>query len=92
MKNTTTCARFARLSLARISGRISSIEAPVVPMKLASTAPMARMAVLSPGAPCRLPRMWMPPATVNSAVSRMMKGMYSSTSACTVCAPASGAP
>ena len=92
MKNTTTCAWWRRLSLARISGRISSIEAPVVPMRLASTAPIARIAVLSPGAPCRLPRMWMPPATVNSAVSRMMNGMYSASSACTSCAPASGAP
>ena len=34
----TTCLR---LSLARISGRTISIDAPVVPMKLASTAPMA---------------------------------------------------
>ena len=40
-------------------------------------------AVLSPGVPCRLPRMWMPPATANSAVSRMMNGMYSASSACT---------
>ncbi len=44
MKNTTTCTLCARLSLARISGRISSIEAPVVPIKLASTAPIARIA------------------------------------------------
>ena len=48
MKNTTTCTWCLRLSLARSSGRISSIDAPVVPMKLASTAPMARMAVFSP--------------------------------------------
>ena len=57
MKNTTTCTTCLRLSLARISGRISSMEAPVVPMKLASTAPMARMPVFSAGLPCRLPRM-----------------------------------
>ena len=44
MKNTTTWALWRRLSLARISGRISSMDAPVVPMKLASTAPIARMA------------------------------------------------
>jgi hypothetical protein len=43
--------RCMRLSLARISGRISSIDAPVVPMTLASTAPIARIAVFSPG--CR---------------------------------------
>ena len=64
MKKTITCTRRLRLSLARISGRISSIEAPVVPITLASSAPIARIAVLSPGAPCRLPRMWMPPDTV----------------------------
>jgi hypothetical protein len=92
MKNTITCTLCRRLSFARISGRISSIEAPVVPMTLASTAPIARIAVFRPGAPCKLPRMWMPPATVKSAVSRMMNGMYSATSACTSCTPASPTP
>ena len=57
MKKITTWALWRRLSLARISGRISSIDAPVVPMKLASSAPTARMPVLSTGEPCRLPRM-----------------------------------
>ena len=57
MKNTTTCTTFLRLSLARMRGRISSIEAPVVPMKLANTAPIAKMAVFNTGPPCRLPRM-----------------------------------
>jgi hypothetical protein len=57
MKNTTTCAQPGRLSLARISGRISSMDAPVVPMKLASTPPINSMATLSCGVPCRLPRM-----------------------------------
>ena len=56
MKKTMTCATCLRLSLARISGRISSMDAPVVPMKLASTAPMPMMAVFRPGLPCRLPR------------------------------------
>ena len=37
--------------IARISGRISSIEAPVVPITLASTAPMASSPVFSPGLP-----------------------------------------
>ncbi|MNV43354.1 hypothetical protein D3C71_1350650 [compost metagenome] len=92
MKNTTTCATCLRLSLARIRGRISSMDAPVVPMKLASTAPMARMVVLSPGLPCRLPRMKIPPATVNSAVSRITNGMYSATSACTRLTPAMPGP
>ena len=71
---------------------MSSMDAPVVPMKLASTAPIARMAVLSPGLPCRLPRMKMPPATVNSAVSRITNGMYSANSACTRLTPATAGP
>ena len=57
MKNTITCATCLRLSLARISGRIISIDAPVVPMKLASTAPIAISVAFSSGLPCRLPRM-----------------------------------
>ena len=57
MKNTTMCATFLRWSLARIIGRIISIDAPVVPMKLASTAPMASIATFSPGLPRRLPLM-----------------------------------
>ena len=64
MKKTKTCALWRRLSLARISGRIISIEAPVVPMKLASTAPITISSALKPGLPWKLPRMWMPPATV----------------------------
>ena len=55
IKNTTVCTLCTRLSLARISGRINNIEAPVVPMTLASSPPMARMAVLVRGSPCRLP-------------------------------------
>ena len=57
MKKTTTCATCLRLSLARIKGRINNIDAPVVPMKLAKKAPMAKMAVFKPGLPCKLPRM-----------------------------------
>ena len=37
MKKTTTCVRCRRASLARSSGRIISIDAPVVPITLAST-------------------------------------------------------
>lgn len=56
MKKTIVCTLCRRSSLARISGRISSIAAPVVPMKLASTPPKARMPVLIIGVPLRLPR------------------------------------
>ena len=75
MKNTKTWTLCRRSSLARIIGRISSIEAPVVPIQPASTVPIARSAVFIDGEPCRLPLMWMPPVTVNSTSSRMMNGM-----------------
>ncbi len=45
MKKTKTCALCLRLSLARSIGRIITIDAPVVPMKLASSAPSASIAV-----------------------------------------------
>ena len=56
MKKTTTWALRLRAALARSSGRMSSIEAPVVPMKLASTAPMAEQAGVEPGVPASVPR------------------------------------
>ena len=65
-----------RLSLARISGRMSSMDAPVVPM-LPAPHPNRQDGRVEPGLPCRLPRMKMPPATVNSAVSRITNRMYS---------------
>ena len=75
MKNTNTWILCRRSSLARIMGRISSIDAPVVPIQPASTVPIASSAVFIEGEPCRLPLIWMPPVTVNSAVSSTMKGM-----------------
>ena len=92
IKNTTTWATCLRLSLALIRGRIMSMEAPVVPMKLAKNAPMARMAVLRPGLPCKLPRIKIPPETVYKAVKRTMNGMYSANSAWTKFSPAKLAP
>ena len=82
MKKTTTWTLWRRLSLARSSGRIRIIEAPVVPTMLAITVPMARMTVLVAGEPCRLPVIRMPPAMVKSENSRMMKGRYSSRAVC----------
>ena len=74
MKKTTTWTLKRRASLARSTGRIMMIEAPVVPTKLASTVPIASSTVLVSGVPCKLPEIRMPPAIVNSAKSRMMKG------------------
>ncbi len=90
MKNTTIWTVCLRLSLARINGRISSIDAPVVPMMLAKTVPNASKPVFNAGVPCRLPRTQMPPATTNSAVIRMMKGKNSALNACS--APLAAVP
>ena len=90
MKNTTMWARCTRLRLARSSGQISSIEAPVVPTRLASTAPAASSAVFISGVPDSDPRTWMPPVMTNSVPSRAMKDTYSwpfSSSWCTPAAP-----
>ena len=56
-RHTTTWAFRSREALARSSGRISSMLAPVVPMKLAITPPSAMMAVFNSGVPAREP--WM---------------------------------
>jgi len=86
MKNTTEWTTCRRPAFAVSSGRISSIEAPVVPMKLASDAPSASSAVLTAGVPASAPRTQMPPAMLNSANRIATKGMYSATIACsTVC-------
>ncbi len=92
MKKTTTCATWRRLSLARSSGRISSIAAPVVPITLARQVPSARIPVFSFGVPCRLPCTQMPPATIYSAPISTMNGMYSASSACTTLAAAACVP
>ena len=48
MKN-TTWKPLTRTLFIRIHGRISTIEAPVVPMKFAATAPTARKATFTAG-------------------------------------------
>ncbi len=54
IKNTNTWTLCRRSSLARIIGRISTIEAPVVPTKLADKVPTASIAVLVPGVPTKI--------------------------------------
>ena len=75
MKNTTECTRYLRWALARSRGRISSMAAPVVPIQLARAVPTASSAVFTAGVPTREPLRRTPPATVNSAKSRTIKGM-----------------
>src|SRR5205814_1822311 len=77
MKKTKTCAFRRRMELARNSGRMSSIDAPVVPITEASTAPMAISTALRPGVPARVPRTTIPPAMTKRAPSRTMKATYS---------------
>ncbi len=56
---------------------MSTMDAPVVPMSEASTAPSARSPVFSPGVPASVPRTTIPPEMMNSAPSRMMNAAYS---------------
>src|SRR5260364_63203 len=92
IKKITTCTVCRRLSFARSNGRISSIAAPVVPITPASSVPRAISPVSMTGEPCRLPRTHKPPATIYSAISRIMKGRYSASSACTMLCAALPAP
>ncbi len=90
MKKITMWVRWTREAFARSSGRMSRTEAPVVPIRLASTAPTRRTKVLRSGVPEREPPMWMPPVTMNSDPRRHMKAMYSSafsSSSWTPCGP-----
>lgn len=64
MKNTTWCA-LTRSRFMRSQGRISTIEAPVVPMTLAARAPSSRKRAFSPGVARPPTPTWMPPATTN---------------------------
>ena len=84
MKKITVCTLYLRCAFARISGRISSMAAPVVPIQLARIVPISRMAVFTAGLPARLPVTLMPPEIVNRANSRMINGTYSSRMVCMV--------
>src|SRR6266567_1979215 len=61
IKNTTTWTLCSRAELARRSGRIRIMVAPVVPTRLAMRVPSARIAALTNGVPRRLPVTEMPP-------------------------------
>jgi hypothetical protein len=78
MKKITMCCLRWRDSFARSSGRTSSTEAPVVPMKLASPPPSAMTAVFTSGVPASEPRSRMPPVITNREPSRTMNDVNSS--------------
>jgi len=66
----------ARLnSIARISGRIKMIEAPVVPTILDRIAPIARISMLKSGVPRKAPLTMIPLVMTNSANNRTMNGI-----------------
>ena len=71
---------------------MSSIDAPVVPMTLASAAPSPSSAVLRAGVPATWPCTQMPPAIVYNANRNTTNGKYSSSSACTTSCRAVPAP
>ena len=75
MKKQMMWAFFTRSRLARRTGRIITMAAPVVPTHEARTVPISSMTVLTAGVPRREPLSTMPPEIVNSPQSRMMKGM-----------------
>ena len=89
MKKTTTWVLRSRGALARSSGRISSTEAPVVPIAFASTAPRPSSAVLSSGVPESEPRTRIPPVIAKRAPSSRMKEAYSLAFSSSSCRPAS---
>ena len=75
MKNTTVCTVRVRTLLVRSSGRMNSIEAPVVPTIEAARAPHARNAVFTSGVASRSPSRTTPPEMTNRLPSSAMKEM-----------------
>ena len=61
----------------RIKGRIRSMEAPVVPIIFAITAPMSRMAELTPGVPFLSTFIMIPPEATNKPVNNAINWTYS---------------
>ena len=72
MKKMTVCLTCVRWRFVCSSGRISSMEAPVVPTKDARTPPRTRNPVLVTGVASRSPRSRMPPEITNRPASKMM--------------------
>src|SRR4030042_4676005 len=75
IKKQITCAFFLREALARKTGRIIIIDAPVVPTHDAINVPTAKRTVFVIGFPLKVPLRTIPPAIVNKAQSIIIKGM-----------------
>ena len=78
MKKTIVWRTCVRSRLVCKTGRIRSIEAPVVPTNEASADPSARNAVFVSGVAARSPLSRMPPEITKSPARRTMNDMYSS--------------
>ena len=76
MKN-AVCMGAIRLRFIAIHGRISSIDAAIVPIRLPSTAPARRKSVFRSGLLGAFARRWMPPATTKNEPTTTMKVAYS---------------
>ena len=74
MKKTTVCRTCSRSRLVWSKGRIRTIEAPVVPIRLAANAPTARTPVLTAGRARRSPLSWSPPEITYRLASSTMNG------------------
>jgi hypothetical protein len=92
MKKITVCRTCRRSLLVARSGRISSMAAPVVPIRLAGTPPTARNAVFVPGCAGRSPRSRIPPRMTYNASSSTINGTYSSSTAFASTCPSTGQP
>src|SRR5690625_2157589 len=66
---------------------MSSIAAPVVPMKEAIAAPNPRNSVFTPGLARMSPARWIPPEMTNNARSKMMNCAYSTSASATGIGP-----
>jgi hypothetical protein len=75
MKKQITWALWTLSRLARRTGRIMIMAAPVVPTQEARNVPIRRRVAFTRGVPRRDPFTTMPPEMVKSPHRRMMKGM-----------------
>ena len=78
MKNTAVWRTRVRSRFVCNTGRISTMEAPVVPTSEASTDPSARNPVLVSGVATRSPRSMMPPEITKRPARSTMNDRYSS--------------
>ena len=92
IKNTNICTFFFRHLFALINGRISNIDAPVVPIHEAIAVPINKNNVFNFGEPTREPFNLIPPEIVNNTSNNIINGIYSSSRTCKSSLKAISAP